>query len=175
MGEVGGCRHVGTEMAHLRPHGRGSGREEDDLFLACHRHHVLYDAGRLTHHGWSADGRPIFRDVHGAIFLPTPLDDLPQAADAAPAPEPQSPPPAPPPPDGPASAGGASVASEGGFEYAGRRFERDLSVVGCGTNTPNEGFHDRRAPAGRPLRRTSLRRTSLRPTLRSRGPAPPDG
>ncbi len=46
--EVPGChRRLGLELAHRTPHARGSGREVEDIGELCHRHHILYDAGRI--------------------------------------------------------------------------------------------------------------------------------
>jgi hypothetical protein len=46
--EVPGCTNeIFVDRAHLRPHRLGSGREVDDLFDGCRRHHVMYDAGLL--------------------------------------------------------------------------------------------------------------------------------
>ncbi len=47
--EVPGCHHRhGLEFAHRVPHAKGSAREVCDLGLLCHRHHLLYDAGRIA-------------------------------------------------------------------------------------------------------------------------------
>jgi hypothetical protein len=71
---VGGCCRLIEELCHIKAHRTGSPREARDLFGACHRHHVLYDAdpayiGLL---GWSPEGRPIFFNRRMESIHPVP-------------------------------------------------------------------------------------------------------
>ena len=62
--EVPGCSHrMHLELAHRVPHARGSGREPKDLGLLCHRHHLLYDAGKIP---WPVPRPPPSGDAGGA-------------------------------------------------------------------------------------------------------------
>jgi hypothetical protein len=63
--EVPGCprRHF-LELAHIEAHCDGGDREEENLLLLCHGHHVLFDAGRIRFAGWE-DGRATFSDRAG--------------------------------------------------------------------------------------------------------------
>jgi hypothetical protein len=59
--EVPGCGRRGVQLAHVRRHKRGSGREVGDLLLLCPTHHALYDADRMPLAGRDEAGRPQFR------------------------------------------------------------------------------------------------------------------
>jgi hypothetical protein len=99
--EVPDCVHrMGLEICHVSPHARGSGREERDLLLLCHRHHVIYDLGQLGFAGWTRAGRPIFRATDGSVRVPrggepvsTAGSGPPERGDPTPDESPDDPPP----------------------------------------------------------------------------------
>ena len=71
--EVPGCTNrTGLELCHRRWWSRGGAHRPENLVLLCHRHHVLFDAGRVVCLGFAGCGRPIFRLPDGKVLVPEP-------------------------------------------------------------------------------------------------------
>ncbi len=74
--EVPGCTcTTGLELCHRRSWSRGGAHHPCNIVLLCHRHHVLFDAGRIACLGFSDCGRPIFRMPDGTVLIPKPRQE----------------------------------------------------------------------------------------------------
>ena len=70
--EVPGCKNrVFLHYAHGEvPNAAGGGQEVWNTYRLCADHHTDYDCGLLVLRGWTRNGRPVFANEEGDVFLP---------------------------------------------------------------------------------------------------------
>ncbi|MFV1958048.1 MAG: hypothetical protein ACC662_01410 [Planctomycetota bacterium] len=68
---VPGCTNeIFLESIHIHPNRDGGSQEPENIGRGCHRHHVLFDAGKIWIVGLSERGLPIFETEDGRILHP---------------------------------------------------------------------------------------------------------